>query len=84
MISDTILRRLSPKERAIYDLLSENANTFVSGEAILRTVWGPDFVGESQTLAVHICWLRKKIGDLEIVSRRKIGYKLVVPQADAA
>jgi DNA-binding response OmpR family regulator len=49
-----------------FDLLSElvrRAGTAVRREHLIDLVWGPDFVGSTKTLDVHIAWLRQKLGD---------------------
>jgi DNA-binding response OmpR family regulator len=49
-----------------FDLLSElvrRAGAAVRREHLIDLVWGPDFVGSTKTLDVHIAWLRHKLGD---------------------
>ncbi|MCZ2202939.1 MAG: helix-turn-helix domain-containing protein, partial [Cylindrospermopsis raciborskii PAMP2012] len=47
---------------------------------LLDQVWGPDFVGDSKTVDVHIRWLREKL-ELDpshpeyIVTVRGFGYR---------
>lgn len=67
---------MRPRERALLDFLVANEGRTVSHEEILRTVWGVDFVGETATVAVHVCWLRKKIMSHTIKTVRGCGYRL--------
>jgi DNA-binding response OmpR family regulator len=52
---------LSPKEFAILLVLAQEANRAVSTDELIRRVWGADWVGEIQTVYVHMRWLREKI-----------------------
>lgn len=72
---------LSSKEAELLSLLHTNANTPVTREVMLQSVWGDegDYVG--RTLDVFISKLRKKLkadASVKIVNIRGIGYKLVM------
>jgi len=54
---------LAPKEFALLQLLMENKGLVVTRQMLLDRVWGYDFYGDSQTVNVHIRWLREKIED---------------------
>jgi len=48
-------------------------------EALIESVWGPEFNGDRKTVDVHIRWLRQKFAgqvDFEIVTVRGAGYRL--------
>ncbi|MCB0088484.1 MAG: winged helix-turn-helix domain-containing protein, partial [Caldilineaceae bacterium] len=52
-----------------------------SAEELLNQVWGAEWMGEMQTLYVHIRWLREKIEDdpahpQRLLTVRGVGYKL--------
>jgi len=50
--------------RTEFDILAElarNADRVVTSRALLNTVWGPDYVSDTQTLRVHVSHLRQKI-----------------------
>ena len=50
--------------RTEFDILAElarNAERVVTSRALLNTVWGPDYVSDTQTLRVHVSHLRQKI-----------------------
>ena len=73
---------LTPRE---FDLLlhfATHANAVISVEDILMDVWGEEWVGENQTVYVHVCSLRKKIeanpvNPQRLLTIRGIGYKFV-------
>ena len=52
---------MSPKEFAILLLLAREAGRVFSIEEIIERVWGKEWIGETQTIYVHIRWLREKI-----------------------
>ncbi len=52
---------LSPKEFRILELFISHPRRVWSREQLLERVWGPDFVGDSKTVDVHIRWLREKL-----------------------
>lgn len=75
---------LAPKEFDLLHTLAQNAGRVLSLNELLERVWGPEWIGESQTLYVHIRWLREKIEDdpahpRRIITVRGTGYKLVAP-----
>lgn len=71
---------LSPKEFRLLELFISYARRVWSREQLLDHVWGPDFVGDSKTVDVHIRWLREKL-ELDpsrpeyIVTVRGFGYR---------
>ncbi len=52
--------RMSPKEFNLLFQLLSSPGRVQTREALLRSVWGPGFRGDSKTVAVHIRWLREK------------------------
>ena len=75
---------LAPKEFDLLLALAQQAGRVLSVNELLERVWGPTWIGESQTLYVHIRWLREKIEDDPAKPRRLLtvrgaGYKLVAP-----
>ncbi|MEZ4865214.1 MAG: response regulator transcription factor [Caldilineaceae bacterium] len=73
---------LTPKEFDLLYYLVTRANEVVTVEDILTHVWGEEWIGESQTVYVHIRWLRKKIEadpahPQRLLTLRGVGYKLV-------
>jgi two-component system, OmpR family, phosphate regulon response regulator PhoB len=60
MVRDA-LTELSPKEFRLLELFMRNPRRVWSREQLLERVWGPDFMGDSKTVDVHIRWLREKL-----------------------
>jgi len=75
---------LAPKEFDLLLTLAQNAGRVLSLDELLERVWGPEWIGESQTLYVHMRWLREKVEDdpahpRRLITVRGTGYKLVAP-----
>ena len=73
---------LSPKEFRLLELFMSYTRRVWSREQLLDQVWGPDFVGDSKTVDVHIRWLREKLEEDPshpeyIVTVRGFGYRFV-------
>ncbi len=69
---------LTLKEYDLLKLLMESNGQVFTREALLSSVWGVDFVGESRTVDVHIGTLRTKLGSAgsQIQTVRGVGYKM--------
>lgn len=52
---------LSPKEFRMLELFMSHPRRVWSREQLLERVWGPDFMGDSKTVDVHVRWLREKL-----------------------
>jgi DNA-binding response OmpR family regulator len=73
---------LPPKEFEILLALAREKDRVLSVDDLLTRIWGAEWVGESQTVYVHIRWLREKIEEDPAHPRRLItvkgaGYKFV-------
>ncbi|MGB3613404.1 MAG: response regulator transcription factor, partial [Elainellaceae cyanobacterium] len=71
---------LSPKEFRLLDLFMNHPRRVWSREQLIDRVWGPDFMGDSKTVDVHIRWLREKLevdpsSPEYIVTVRGFGYR---------
>ena len=58
--------------RLEFDILAQlarNAGRVVTSRMLLENVWGPEYVGDTQTLRVHVSHLRRKIESPGDVSR---------------
>ena len=78
---------LTPKEFQLLAFLASRAGEVVPVADILCNVWGPDWVGEMQTVYVHIRWLRTKIEEdathpRRIHTVRGVGYRLTPVSKD--
>lgn len=72
--------QLSTREFDLLSLLMSQAGQAISRDELIRTVWGPDWSGDSRTLEVHVRWLRLKIENDPTVPRfvqtvRGYGYR---------
>lgn len=74
--------RLTRTEFDILALLARNADRIVTSRMLLEEVWGPEYVGDTQTLRTHISHLRGKIerpGDVprHVLTEPGVGFRLV-------
>jgi len=72
---------LTPKETKLMALLMQNVGKVVSRSELMQSVWNTEYLGDTRTLDVHICWLRQKIEENPripelILTRRGQGYEL--------
>ena len=72
---------LTPREFQLLAYLASRAGDVVPLDDILQNVWGTDWVGETQTVYVHVRWLRTKIEEDSARPRRLhtvrgVGYRL--------
>ncbi|MCY7273734.1 MAG: response regulator transcription factor [Phormidesmis sp. CAN_BIN44] len=51
----------SPKEFKLLELFVGYTKRVWSRDQLLEKIWGPDFIGDSKTVDVHIRWLREKL-----------------------
>ena len=72
---------LTPREFQLLVYLASRAGEVVPLDDILKNVWGTDWIGETQTVYVHVRWLRTKIEEDAARPRRLhtvrgVGYRL--------
>lgn len=69
---------LTLKEYELLRYLMRNEGIVLTRDAIMQSVWGTDFEGESRTVDVHIKTLRHKLGDCgwQIRTIRGVGYSI--------
>jgi two-component system response regulator RegX3 len=72
------------KEFELLAFLLDNAGRVLTREVLIDRVWGPDYVGDTKTLDVHIKRLRAKVEPdpskpHRIVTIRGLGYKFDTP-----
>ncbi len=75
--------RLDPMETRLLATLMEASGEVVSRAYLMRAVWQTDYLDDTRTLDVHICWLRRKVEDdpahpRRIVTHRNKGYQFRV------
>jgi two-component system response regulator RegX3 len=74
------------KEFELLEILLANAGRVLTRDTLIDRVWGPDYVGDTKTLDVHIKRLRAKVehdpaNPSRIVTIRGLGYKFELPRA---
>ncbi|HET9077430.1 MAG TPA: response regulator transcription factor [Acidimicrobiales bacterium] len=72
------------KEFELLELLMANAGRVLTRETLIDRIWGPNYVGDTKTLDVHIKRLRAKVEDdpakpARITTVRGLGYKFEAP-----
>ncbi len=77
---------LSPKEFELLHAFALEPGNVLSTDALLRRVWGAEFVGQPQVIYVHIRWLREKIesdpnNPERLITVRGVGYKYIPKQS---
>ena len=53
--------KLTPKECELLALFMSFPGRVLSRRLLMKEVWDTDFLDDTRTLEVHVCWLRKKI-----------------------
>jgi two-component system response regulator RegX3 len=82
---DGALLTLPLKEFELLELLMTNAGRVLTRETLIDRIWGPNYVGDTKTLDVHIKRLRAKVEvdpsrPARITTVRGLGYKFEVPR----
>jgi len=72
--------KISPKQFRLLELFMSYPRRVWSREQLLEQIWGPDFIGDSKTVDVHIRWLREKLeidpsNPEYIITVRGFGYR---------
>jgi len=52
---------LTPNLTALLKILMQHPGQVLARDTLFRRVWQTDYVEDTRTLDVHICWLRQKI-----------------------
>ena len=74
--------KLTATEYSLLTTMARNEGKVLTHQFLLRTVWGPDFINESQYLRVFVAQLRKKIENnpdkpQHIITESGVGYRFV-------
>ena len=74
--------KLTATEYSLLSLLAKNQGKVLTHQYLLKQVWGPSYINESQYLRVFIAQLRKKIEDdpnkpLHIITQSGVGYRFL-------
>jgi len=54
-------QKLTPQLCRLLEVFMCNPKKVLSRKFLMKEVWETDYLGDTRTLEVHICWLRKKI-----------------------
>jgi DNA-binding response OmpR family regulator len=70
---------LRPREFDLLAALARDPGIVLTRDALLETVWGTDFPGETRTVDVHVAEVRKQLGETgpTIETVRGFGYRLL-------
>jgi len=76
------LVELTPREFNLLHTFALQPDKVLSVDDLIASVWGAEFMGQSQVVYVHIRWLREKIEEnpnhpKRLITVRGVGYKLV-------
>jgi two-component system, OmpR family, response regulator RegX3 len=73
---------LPPKEFELLEAFLRRTGRLLTRQVLIDKVWGPDYVGDTRTLDVHVKRLRRKVEEdphhpIHLVTVRGLGYKFV-------
>lgn len=72
---------LKPLEFELLRTFLRYPGMVLTRDALLKRVWGEDFLGESRTIDVHVAILRRKLNWQDMITTvYKVGYRLEHPQ----
>ncbi len=74
--------KLTSTEYTLFSLFAKNEGKVLTHQYLLREVWGPGYINQSQYLRVYIAQLRKKIEDNPnqpkiLITESGVGYRFV-------
>lgn len=80
VIKRAIAIQLTTTEFSLLTLLAKHSGKVLTHQYLLREIWGPGYINQSQYLRVFIAQIRKKIEDdpnrpFHIVTESSIGYR---------
>lgn len=80
VIKKGVSTHLTFKECALLEILIRNNGEVLTRKQLMKEVWETDYLGDTRTLDVHICWLRRKVEDdpsqpILIRTVRGVGYR---------
>jgi len=61
IVTDNGAQKLTPMLCRLLEVFMRNPGKVLSRKFLMKEVWETDYLGDTRTLEVHICWLRKKI-----------------------
>ncbi|MFO7755295.1 MAG: response regulator transcription factor [Bacteroidales bacterium] len=82
---DDDIKKLSPKEAQLLEILAETPNSLVSRETALKTIWGSDDYFTARSMDVYITKLRKYLSGDAGISIKNIhgsGFQMIIGDDD--
>lgn len=78
-------RRLTPKEFELLKVFMRSPGRVLSRKFLMKKIWKTDYMGDTRTLDVHVCWLREKIekhpsSPVYLRTVRGVGYRFDIPE----
>ncbi len=73
---------LTPKLAHLLEVFMRNRGKILTRAYLIKKVWNTDYVDDTRTLDVHICWLRRLLPENYLKTVKKVGYKFDVPKAE--
>jgi two-component system alkaline phosphatase synthesis response regulator PhoP len=87
-IEQGIINVLTPKELELLEVFMRNRGKVLSRKFLMKNVWDTDYLGDTRTLDVHVCWIREKIEEDSrapcLCTVRGVGYRFEVPEQASA
>jgi two-component system KDP operon response regulator KdpE len=82
---DNEIIKLTSTEYALLSLFALHEGKVLTHQFLLKQVWGPSFINESQYLRVYIAQLRKKIEDnpnkpFHLLTESGVGYRFIAKE----
>jgi DNA-binding response OmpR family regulator len=77
-IVDGRQEHLTPMTARLLAYLMTHPGQLLSRRVLMRQVWETDYLGDTRTLHVHICWIRKALGEDRrklVQTVRDVGYR---------
>jgi DNA-binding response OmpR family regulator len=69
---------LTPMTVRLLAYLMTHPGQLLSKRVLMRQIWETDYLGDTRTLHVHICWIRKALGEDRrklVQTVRDVGYR---------
>lgn len=74
---------LTPREFRLLECFMLQPGRALSRDQLIEQVWGPEYVGNSKSVDVHVLWLRRKLKPAAsqplIITVRGVGYRFAPP-----
>jgi len=85
VVKQGVSKHLTFKESALLEILMRNNGEVLARKRLMKEVWDTDYLGDTRTLDVHVCMLRRKIEDNPgkpqyIRTVRGVGYRFEAPK----